>query len=412
MLKLNIFQIFITILFLFILTIIIYENFVKPNKNVENFEPNTLNDSMYLYEYSSKHKVTPLNETIYFDEKNGNLIFTNGIGYGSKMIVVGRDGNYSEFGVSLTDNNNKPIFTSGSGSGSGSGVKSSSASGSAVEAAAKIPLNMTSSYTSWIFPVANQKLSLQFNGQIIYIPSGKETYLQVIDGDGHFNPSFFFGLGGARNVSHNDTCNNALLSKIKFDGNYYMPSDNDNSYIVDDFYDEASTGFVYQICDGVELDVYNGKLITYLPTTDGTDKIIVYNRTDGISIGNNTTYTIPQQVLDTASSIPANVTLNSWTTADLTGNNVIIYMGIAQNTVISILHPDPTDSSDTMFNLVNVKRFNANGDVVDTDEVMNNPKSNNNFRCQNSKDSANDDEYYKWYWYWILNGGYNANIHA
>ena len=412
MLKLNIFQIFITILFLFILTIIIYENFVKPGKNYENFENRTLSDSMYLYEYSSDNKVTPLNETIYFDEKNGNIIFTNGIGYGSKMVVVGRDGKYSEFNVSVTDQNNKPLYGSGSSkSGSGSGFGSGSGSG-AVVSSANIPVNMTSSYASWIFPVANQKLTLQFDGQIIYIPSGKETYLQIIDGQGRFNPSFYFNITGARNVFQNDTCNNSLTSKLLRDGNNFLPNENDNSYIVDDFYDEASTGFVYQITNGVEFDVNNGKLITYFPSAaNGTNKNIVYNRMDGVSAGNNTTYTIPQQVLDAGSNIPANVTLNSWSTVDTIGNNMIVYMGIAQNTVISVLHPDPKDSKNKLFTLVNVKRFDGNGNVVDSDEVANTPVHNvNNFRCQNQNDKGGDDDYYKWYWYWILNGGYNTNM--
>jgi hypothetical protein len=187
-----------------------------------------------------------------------------------------------------------------------------------------------------------------------------------------------------------------------------VANDNDNQYIVDTFYDEAGIGLVYQMSVNVEFDIYSGNIMISDINNERERyrKMTVYNRINGSTVGNNSTYTNPQQILDTTASIAPNYTLNNWITVDVLGQNMVLYMGMSQNTVIAILEKDAQDPNGELFKLINVKRFDSNGNVIDGSSTGGGGGGGGggDIKCQNNQ----DDDYLKWYWYWVLNGNPNA----
>lgn len=384
------FQIFLTILFILVLSIIIINFFIKSQQvKTENFQGLiSSNKSVLMPQYSQKNTLIALDYNIFFDELNGNVVISSVdfvslqnnsyISNDVKYIVINRNGNYSMFdSIPSSSSNIQPA-----------------------------PTTVSSSYTSWIFP---NKMNINLNDftlncQIIYIPYGTDTYIQLIHQDGassFFDICFFFGYGGARNVCSNSVCDsvNKILNPSL---NVTDTNINNNSYVIDNFYDPGSIGYLYQMSNFVEFDIYSGNLVV-TQFYSGNQREIVYNRIDGSMAGNNNTYNSPQQILDNNSTIPNNNLLNSWSIVDIDGNNMVTYIGMAQNTIICISQKDPNDSDAKCFKLVNVKRFDAYGNVVDGTNQNNNPKD----KCDNS----DAQDYYKWYWYWYWNmNGNDQNV--
>ena len=389
MLKLDTFQIFLTLfilifsLYFFLRTTGATYQALKP-KNVENFET-TVKASDFLNLYSVVNKVTQLssgNYPIYFDEKNGNVIIVYNTGSGSAsstldVIVLNRNGKYMDYG------SNHGFTWMGSGNTN--------------------ETVMTSSFKSWIFTTPTS-ITLPF--QIVYIPSDMDTYIQLIDPMFEtYNAGFFFSITGARNVSYITPCQletdkmknlTPVLYPIHSLDN--LGKNTDNQYIYDSYYDENETGLVYSMSFYVGFDIYNGGLIISSKTADSLRKITVYDRINGSTSGNNNTYLRPQQILDVNATIASNYNLNNWAAVDVEGSQLVLYMGISQNTVIALLQKDEQDASGKLFKLINVKRFDSNGNVIDG------TVPDNNIKCPKNT----DDDYLKWYWYWVLNGNPNA----
>jgi hypothetical protein len=372
--KMDTFQIFLTILFILVLSIIII-NFFNTTQDIkkETFV-NYANTDSNLYniiipQYSSKNVVTAITANIYFDESNGNVIIVNNLFNNlqndDQFIIIDRNGNYNLFNSTPSTNSNVPIM----------------------------PTTITSSYKSWIFPnnMNNVPKEFMLHYQIIYIPSGNDTYMQLIqtyENVSVFNVCHFFGYGGTRELYMNGNCNNNF-DNLNYANNVIDNNPKNNDYQSDDFYDPNKLGKVYQMTNFVNFDGHSGNLIVK-QFISGNLREIVYNRLNGNMPGNNNTYNMSQQILNLDIRIPKNNSLNSWSVLDSEGNNVVTYIGIANDTVICISQKDPNDTNNVCFRLVDVKRFDAFGEVIDGTNQNKNPDKN----CSNT----GSGDYWKGYW--------------
>ena len=136
--KLSIFQIFIALLFILVITVII------ANKNSKTFSEGYTSSStlpavlqsIIVNQYSPTKIIIPLNDDSFFDESNGNIIITDAVNYDNStiknMVVIDRTGRYTNYSVENT-----------------------------ISAPNMIPITtvMTEQYTSWMFPSeANMKI--------------------------------------------------------------------------------------------------------------------------------------------------------------------------------------------------------------------------------------------------------------
>ena len=378
------FQIFLTILFILVLSIIIINFFnttqdIKKETFVNYTNTDSYLDSMIIPQYSSKNVVTPITNNMFFDASNGNVIAINLFStqqkyiqndhYYNQFIIIDRNGNYNLFNSTPSTNSNVPIM----------------------------PTTITSSYKSWTFPnnMNNEQKEFMLNCQIIYIPSGNDTYIQIIYNEdinrnkiSDFNICYFFGYGGAREVYMNENCNNKF-DNLNYANNVIDNNPKNNDYQSDDFYDPNKLGKVYQMTNFVNFDGHSGNLIVK-QFISGNLREIVYNRLNGNMPGNNNTYNMSQQILNLDIKIPKNNSLNSWSILDSEGNNVVTYIGIANDTVICISQKDPNDTNNVFFRLVDVKRFDAFGEVIDGTNQNKNPDKN----CSNT----GSGDYWKGYW--------------
>jgi len=395
-------MIFLIILIVLVISVTIGKNFMNKEGFIAfGYSTNPV-DTISLTCYSSTKKVTKIQDNFYFDTTNGNLIELDGSAYTTANDPIG---------TTLTT-----LYVIPRG---GDGVYQYDISNSgSVPTIQDVNIgtisSLESSYKSFIVKSIS---TTSASGSVIYIPWSLQTILvPILDTSSSkvINNAYLCQSSGVQSASITN------ISSLALTGVYTDSDTNNNKSVTESVYD--STRSVYQVSHYVKFDSTNGNLIIINDDTSG-NKILVYDRY-GKSVST------PIDSASNSTSIP-NVSFSAWTILDIKGQNIVLYIANAKNTLISLIAMK--NSTLTELTLKNVVRFTSAGKDVDGVIVS---TSNTSSSSQSSSSSnvlsgygtsgygtsgygtsgyrtgGNDSvvsEYFKWYWYWKNGPGANSS---
>lgn len=376
---------FLILLFVLILSIL-FSKFLPLSNMTEGFISFSQNkqplDLVNIPIYSTNStSVVKLNDNLFFDTKNANLIEVDGqVVVGNTVVgntgnnVSGNAGNVDSMGVTING-----IYVV-----KRDGTMNVTEYSKSVTAPESTITSVSSKYNNWTYTTQSSGTDKY---QTLYFSWNDSTYIHIIDlsTKKHIS-SFAFGSG---NTSSQFlwTSSNTVNA-----GNPASDSDsNNNTYITDGNYNATNT--IYQISGTVRFDPKNGNIIIKNnPSMSGctvASPLTVYNRTGAKITDYQTNY----------QTSVSSVNFAPWIQSD-GANNMLVYMPIADKTLIFIIK---YNSSNNQFSVANnnICRFNSQG--LDTG---NQPAVSS---CSGNKDVSgnNGDDYQKWLAYW--NTVVNAN---
>ncbi len=414
--KLTPFILFLIILFVLVLSVVLNKwlplNILSFNEGFSSFyETSASGNSMIIPQYSSTVKVFKIYDNLYFDQKNGNLIIINGETYSGTIDSSGASilnvGVIQRVPTSLLtystsyDSNRKIIPTVDS---------------------KIITSTVTTAYSSWKFEASPY--------QVFYMPWNDSTFIQIMDlsNDVPICASLFGSGGVNSNYTYQSSDIPSPMPTV-YGGADTTPK---NQFISEPIYDASQQ--IYAISDYVRFDTKDGDLI--LQTGSGASRqLTVYKGSD---IANGTAvakpYTSPTSPAKTTSSDVYEKSYAPFLTSrsfkpfmviDTMGKNLVLYMPMAQKTLIALISVDSNNTS--IYNLRNVVRFNPvvsggveTANIIDTmdskptTDTTARPRSNS---CDNDLDKHDRakapsldsiiSDYYKQYWYSSSN---SANV--
>lgn len=278
-------------------------------------------NSVSLTTYSTVNKVWNLYDSIYFDERNGNLIEVSSLddtqsGNTAATIstIVTKRSNYSTtFYITAT--------------GIDQNLQASTMN------------EITPKYTSCYYP--SQTNNNNYN--VFYMPWNKDTFIHIIDNINKTQlATFLFSPGSETKSLYYSPPTDIGLTNYVNDNS----SDN-NKMVIEPLYDDIK--HVYQLSQYVKYDLVNSNLII---TTEPTRTLVVYDINKNMNTINSSNNNISSK-----SRPPSNIT--AFTVKDSLGQNNVIYIPNKNNVLIGLI--GYSDSSKTNLILKNVFRFNEYG---------------------------------------------------
>jgi len=318
------------ILFLFLLIILVISSlFGKTlmieegfqDKNIEGMTNTTSLNNVLLRTYSTSNKVWNLYDSIYFDDRNGNLIEVSSLDDGQtgntattiSTIVTKRTNYSSTFYITAT--------------GLDQNLQASTMN------------EITPKYTSCYYP--SQTNNNNYN--VFYMPWSKDTFIHIIDNINKTQlATFLFSPGSETKSLYYSPPTDIGLTDYVNDNS----SDN-NKMVIEPLYDDIK--YVYQLSQYVKYDLVNSNLII---TTQPTRTIVVYDINKNMNTINSSNNNISSK-----SRPPSNIT--AFTVKDSLGQNIVLYIPNRNNVLIGLI--GYSDSSKTNLILKNVFRFNELG---------------------------------------------------
>jgi hypothetical protein len=203
---------------------------------------------------------------------------------------------------------------------------------------------VSSSYQVYVWENSSKNAT---PASIAYIPWQKDTYIVPIMQSGNdisVNAVYYFSSGSTSSSS------GASVTTPSPALNAYV-SDTDsknNTMVIDKYYDLERA--VYQISQYVRFDVKNANLIIDSDKNSRT----YYDRN-----GKTTKLNAPIDNSANTNTVTSSTPASSWVTLDALGQNIVVYMPNAQNTVIALVSFQ--DSSKKKLMLKNVVRFTPAG---------------------------------------------------
>ena len=420
---------FLAIFILFLLSIYFVHNVNKEGFISYHYNAIPLNQ-FYISQYSTSHLVYKLYDSIYFDNKNGNIIELFGKQFSNTSNNTKTTNIIDINGSSLTDiivisrplvSHSKMILRYYDNSVSDVKVDNSI-----------IEHKMTNSYAYDMIPnestlYSNQNIS--YNYQILYISWGNDTIIHIYDCSNMKNVNIGTYLFRNGYDPNQFTYQGNLTSSL---GNYNMNdilNNQNNSFIPEMLYDVKKQNSLFQLTSNILFDTTCRYLIIR-----NRNSISVYDGTmDDDNISPKMIYsniTENGKIINTPNSINMDH-FNKFRVLyiyDTEGSNLILYMAIpsTKKTVIAVLCKNP--SSPNHLIIKNVKTFNQDnvgGSGLDGFEVpivnlkpkiiekptepvlcganyitdipnLNNPNNNNN--DNNNNNNNNNNNYYNTHW--------------
>ena len=308
--------------------------------------------------YSTTKQVTKIEDSIYFDQANGNLIELDGLPNGTTadstgttlttMLVLPRVGN-EMYGYALdTSNGTVPV------------VQDTNSSKIAT---------LASSYSSRVYTTVGKNSE---KATILYIPWKQDTYIipiLTVTGTGKgATTGTIINATTISNMYHFSSGNNvepaAITSSASLTGFYADTDASNNTMVIENVYDASRS--IYQISHYVKFDVKNANLI--IKNSDNT--ITIYDRykshVTGLTSATNTT-TVP------------NTGFSPWTVIDGSGQTIVMYIANGTNTVVVLAAF--SDDTLTKLTLNNVVRFTSSGPEKSADASASASADSSNSKC-------------------------------
>lgn len=374
--------------FILLLVLVISSLFGKSILSVEGFQEGSTNmqitkslQSVSLPQYSTKHNVYQLYDSLFFDDQNGNIIEVSTTLNVPNPAQVGSSVNQSETIVTPRDGEESVTYIS-------------------QYTEAIVPQDVNSSfettvlplYSSWIYP--SKSIPPANSYSLMYMPWDKNTYIHIIDNASKNNlATFLFSPGNPPKSIYYPPENLVGLTSYVIDADIA-----NNTMVAEPLYN--TTRQVYQISHYVKYDLLNGNLL--VQNGEGTTKTItVYDINKNTSLIDATN----KNAISTYSSTLPNIDFKPYTIVDTLGQNMILY--IPNNKTVLIALISYGDAGLKNYVMSNVCRFTANG-IVNGNQVS--TIYNNGQYDQLETDLStlpeqtamknSISEYYKWYWYW------------
>jgi hypothetical protein len=423
--KLTPFILFLIILLVLVISVIFGNKFMNKEGFIA-FQGNKKPiDTVWISQYSTTKTVYKLDDNMFFDQTNGNLI---------ELDAAALSGsNYDNCGVTIKN----VLVTTRDNQGTVVYPSDLSINGQSVipqDTSASFVKTMTPTSTPWMYP--SQCLNTNPTNTF-YIPWGTDTYVALFTNNlnqwGLTNMFYFNNASGYVDKSNIDSSGVPFITAAATAD----ADPNNNTLVIDTLYN--SNAKVYQLSKNVRYDIQNGNLIIYSantnsstttsqsttpddknktatpPPTQPTGGITVYDRYKKVVTNNN------------YASRVANVDFKPWSVIDNDGQNIVLYLPSANNTVVAIL--SYADNSKTKMSLINLKRFTPNGLDTGSTSPTNTTQTGScplaaaaaadasNNKVKDLSGSAIDlsgsatnippsqpdsviSEYFKWYWYW------------
>ena len=366
--KLTPFILFLIILIVLVISIILGNRLSWRREGFIAFggDKNSL-DRVSIDQYSTKKPVWKLQDNIFFDTTNGNLIELDataltGTTYdttGSTIVNVLITPRQTHVTTVLAAQTGTPVDT---------------------ELSKTSTVSPSDDY--WLY---NSRCTTTAKTATLYIAWGKNTYISIFSQDSNsawsLTNNFYFADGGAV-ISGNNPSTSFIT------GTADDTDSNNNKTVKEPLYDDNMD--VYQLNKNVRFDTKNGNLIVL---ADGAAAI--YNRDKTMVTGKPYGTTV------------SDVNFAPWSAVDATGQKFILYLAKEQSTVIGLI--GFTDSTKSSLTVTNLKKFTKDGldGVKDSDwkasrgtRKIGNKLTDDKHNIPSSQPDNVISEYFKWYWYW------------
>ena len=339
--KITPFQLFLILLVGLVITIIICRKYCNKNifSNEEGFVvPSAFKGTVHIDNYGeSDYLVHKLDETLYFDKINGNLI-----------EVVGSS-TASEFTISELHITTRPT----SAAGTTTNVTTQSYTPPSDTITPSSTLNQ--SYTSYLYNSKDSSSGLC----VLYIPWYDQTYLHIMDtvSKTHLR-SFCFNSTVTQDVAIIPAVEQSFIDPLT-----YTP-ENTNNYGNNTIYEPMYNDKVllYSICNNVLFDIKKANLIVKVDEVTGASpvprKVVTYKQN-----GDTTTYDAtnhPRNNVEKCNSEFCGSNISAFTSKivnDVNGQNMVVKMNTGNKTIIAAICKDDSGSSDAI-KIRNIVRFN------------------------------------------------------
>ena len=342
--KLTPLVLFLMILFVLIISVLMSKMWSnsKLSEGFVSFKKDTPSlTNVTIPQYSATRNVTKLYDNIFFDQETGNVIRAYSPTY---TIVSGLDNT----GSSITSIAVLPRV----GNGTNCSTTKDSTNNINACSISNIHTAVSSQYTnSWVYPDANAiRTDTTAEHQIIYMPWGYNTVIQMFDISNHLLEGTFLFKSGNIAFSNTATTNIPIPTTIySADSNATL-----NNYTSIPLYDSSNSP-VYRISDFVLFDVENGNLI--VQTSAGINiyagNATAIPRTTGMGTYQPTQSRVSRRPINTAPN------LASFYVSDAQGSNIVLYVPDGPNTMVAVFKLDSANNK--LLALRNVARFNPNG---------------------------------------------------
>ena len=366
-------------------------------------------DKVWVSQYSTTKTVTKLDDNLFFDQTNGNLIELDA------AAVTGTT--YDNTGISIKNVLVTPRNNTGTSvypcelSGADKSVVKQDTEQSKINSVSK-------TLTYWMYP--SQCLSTTTTNTF-YIAWGDTTYINVFTknaNDWGLTNMFYFNSNNIGYVDSNKTTETTFITSPATPDN----NPNNNKLVNDTLYDNNKK--IYQLSKNVRYDIQNGNLIIHSASSEATqpDSSCASGQSGSITVYDRYKTVLTDKKYETTIK---SVDFKPWWVVDNDAQLIVIYMPNGTNTVIGLVSYDDKDK--TSMTMVNLKRFNEKGaddgssnelpscqnkiadlsdnKIADLSDNKITDLSDNKIKDQSGNIPLNQpdsviSEYFKWYWYW------------
>ena len=324
---------------------------------------------------SANQNVSKVYDNMFYDVNNGNLIEVDSPPYAGVSDAMGTT--ISNIWISCRKNGGSPIVS----------YTPNPTNPSLTTAESQLPF--VNSFKNFVYLTKSNNTDKYV---VFYMPWNDSTYIHMINLTK--NQSVVTELYyGVENMSNTILYSSSPVPDVKTLKPVADTDANNNKFITLAEYD--TTYSIYQLCSNLYFDVRNGQVIDYNPTDKS---VTVYARngtvlTSGFLNNKNVTQT----------------SFGTWLLQKKTAEKIMLYMSIAQKTMIAIIEPDGNGA----YRLFNLQRFLKTG--VDTGASESSSSGNTVSSSSSSTTPTDKDsmmmDYYKWYYYWVNKGVQDPNSH-
>ena len=379
--KLTPFVLFCILLLVLVISSLFGKTIMQSLTRTEGFQEGLTNlTSKVLPQYSS-HNVFDLNDNIFYDNTNSNLIeITTAIPVSSSV-----DGN------TVTMQQSSTIVTPRDGQNTKSYITQYSTSPSQTNVAMSQTAAISNSYESWVYP--SQSPDKNYN--VFYMPWGSDTFIHIIDSNANNNLATFGFLNDGATNNYNYPAN----TPVGLTGYSYDSDPANMSMVTEPTYSTSRS--VYQLSHFVKYDIMNGNILIQsgegasktFTVHDINNKSTVLTETNKVVVSNNKTSLMPSS------------SFQPFTILDANGQNLVLCIPTQQKVLVALI--SFADSTKTKYN-VSVCRFTLRG--IDSGDQTSDWRMNGlghgpgrNFQGTIGPDYGMGNpmsEYYRWYTYW------------
>jgi len=329
-------------------------------------------NKVWVDQYSTSKTVYKLQDNIFFDSTNGNLIELD--------AAALTETNYDNTGSTIKNVLITPRNTKNT-------VVVAATPGTPVDTEPSKIDTIAESFDYWVYP---SKCTTASETNTLYISWNKTTYISIFAQDDNsawsLSNNFYFDGGS---VSNGISPSTTFITGIANDTHA-----NNNKTIKEPLYDSERD--VYQLNKNVKFDTKNGNLIIL-----ANGVATIYDRNKSVIQKESITNSITK------------VGFVPWWAIDTEGQKFVLYLANGMNTVVGLV--GFKDASKTEFVITNLKRFtkdglftapNANANAnspTAADATCSKTSSVTTTGTTNIPSSQPDSvisEYFKWYWYW------------